>query len=75
MKTIIKFPIYIEIESENVDRKIITEAANSFLYPRLIEYLSSKRIRFSHLREFRKITGQPDAAVRLFTENNLFEKS
>lgn len=75
MKTIIKFPIYVEIDTENVDRKVVTEAANAYLYPRLIEWLSSKRIAYRHLREFRKLTGQEDASIKLFTDGDLFRKS
>lgn len=75
MKTIIKFPIYVEIETDNIDRAVVVAQANKFLYPRLIEFLSSKRIKSSHLQGFRELVGQPDAQIRLFTENELFKQS
>lgn len=65
MKTIIKIPLYVEIESEDGgDRKSITEAVRAFLQPELLEVIQSSTIsisryfRASQMREFSKALGK-----------------
>lgn len=72
MKTIIKFPIYVEITSDNIDRKIVSDAANQIFYPHLLQYLSSAKYRSSVLEEFRKATKVTNLDVKLLTEIDLF---
>lgn len=72
MRTVLKFPVYVEIESDNVDRKIITDAANSVLYPSLIQYLSNAKYRSEVLEQFRMASGVNNLDVKLLTEIDLF---
>jgi hypothetical protein len=65
MKTIIKIPLYVEIESEDGgDRKQITEAVRSLLQPELLyviqssEYSIARYFRASQMREFSKQLGK-----------------
>lgn len=74
MKTILKFPIYVEIDSDNVDRKIITDAAHSVLYPALLKYLSNAKYKSEILKQFREQTKVANLDVKLLTEIDLFRE-
>lgn len=73
MITVIKFPIYVEIESDNVDRKLVTDAANQILYPNLIRYLSDAKYQSRTVKEFRESAKCNNVSVKLLTELDLFK--
>jgi hypothetical protein len=72
MITILKFPIYVEIESDNVDRKFVTEAANQVLYPNLLKYLSEAKYKSKVVEECRIRSKSTKLTVNLLTERDLF---
>lgn len=72
MVTVLKFPVYVEITSDNIDRKIVSEAATRLLYPALIQYLSSAKYRSSLLKQFRDDTKLVNIDIKLLTEIDLF---
>jgi len=74
MVTVLKFPIYIEITSDNVDRKVISDAATQILYPQLLKYFSNAKYRMSVLDEFRDATKVDSLDVKLLTEFDLFKE-
>lgn len=74
MITILKYPIYVEIESDNIDRRIITEASNTILHPALIEYLSNAKFRKEVLERFRIEAKVGNLDVKLLTEIDLFKR-
>jgi len=74
MRTVLKFPIYVEIDSDNVDRKIISDAANQILYPSLIRYLAEARFRSKVLEQFRLTTKVDNLDIKLLTEIDLFRE-
>lgn len=73
MKTIMKFPVYIEIDSDNTDRRVITEAANSVLYPNLLKFLGNTQYKRSVLEQFRLAANVINIDVKLLTEIDLFK--
>jgi len=73
MKTVLKFPIYIEIDTDNVDRKVVTDAANQILYPHLLSYLSNAKYRNKVLDQFRDATHLTNVTIQLLTEIDLFK--
>jgi len=73
MITVIKFPIYVEIESDNVDRKLVTDAANQILYPNLLQYLSDAKYERKTVKEFRESAKCTRVSVKLLTELDLFK--
>lgn len=74
MRTILKFPIYVEIDTDNVDRRLVTEAANRILYPSLLTYLADAKYRKKVLEEFRATANVTSADVKLLTEVDLFRQ-
>lgn len=74
MKTVLKFPLYVEIETDNVDRKRVTDAANQILYPNLLSYLSDAKFRSNVQRQFREVAMVDNAHIKLLTELDLFRK-
>jgi hypothetical protein len=72
MKTVLKYPIYVEIESDNIDRKIITDTSNSVLYPALIQYLSNAKFRKEILVQFKEVSKVANLDIKLLTEIDLF---
>lgn len=70
MVTILKFPVYVEIETGNVDRGVVTRSAQEILLPQLLSYLSSGKYKTSVLAQFSKAIGSP-ANVTLLTELEL----
>lgn len=71
MKTIIKIPIYLEIESEAIDRRLISTEARRVLQPHVIKYLQGGDFRNSVLAEYRKAILQKSAKVRIVSELEL----
>lgn len=74
MKTILKFAVYVEIDTDNVDRANVTRAANTILYPNLIRYLSSAKYKGKILEDFRSAAKVNFASVRLLTESDLVKQ-
>jgi len=74
MKTIMKLPVYIEIDSENVDRKFLSEAVNLFLYPELVNYIGKASIRNSVKEKIREHSKSREISFQFLTELNLFER-
>lgn len=74
MKTVLKFPLYVEIETDNVDRKRVTDAANQILYPNLLSYLSDAKFRSNVQKQFREVAMVDNAHIKLLTELDLFRK-
>jgi len=70
MVTILKFPVYVEIETGNVDRSLVTRSAQEILLPQLLTYLSSGKYKQSVLASFSRAIGSP-ANVTLLTELEL----
>lgn len=70
MVTILKFPVYVEIETGNVDRGLVTRSAQKILLPQLLTYLSSGKYKSSILANFSREIGSP-ANVTLLTELEL----
>lgn len=70
MITILKFPVYVEIDSGNIDRSLVSKKANEILLPNLLKYLSSGKYRSAVVREFSEAIGSP-ANVTLLTEIDL----
>jgi len=66
----LKFPVYVEIDTGNVDRAVVTRAANEILFPHLLRYLSSGKYRKEVLGQFSEAIGSP-ADVQLLTEIEL----
>lgn len=74
MKTVLKFPIYVEIVCDNVDRKVVTDAANHVLYPQLLKYLSEAKYRREVMDQFRLETKVNNLDIKLLTEIDLFRE-
>jgi len=72
MRTVLKFPIYVEIDTDNIDRKIVTDAANQILYPALLGFLGDAKYQRQVLDQFRKATMVTNLTVKLLTEIDLF---
>jgi len=72
--TVIKFPIYVEIESDNVDRKRVSDAANQVLHPNLLNFLSDAKFKKLTIEEFRKAIQCDNVSVKLLTEIDLFRE-
>lgn len=73
MKTILKFPVYVEIDTDNVDRAKVTSAANKILYPQLLSYAGNTSFRRSIMKEFKDAAGVDFAEIKLLTEVDLFK--
>lgn len=71
MKTIIKVPTYLEVETEAIDRRLITDQARLLLSPHIIKYLHSAEFKDSVLDKYRKAIGQKSAKVRIVSELEL----
>jgi len=70
MIVVLKFPVYIEIETDNKDRKLVTDGAREILYPELIRYLADARYQKNVLKQLSKVTGGP-VDVKVLTEVDL----
>lgn len=74
MITILKFPIYVQIESGNVDRALVSKASKETLYPLLLEYLASARVKSGVLEKVSKEVGSP-VSIQLLTEIDLINRT
>lgn len=75
MKTILKFPIYVEIDSDNVDRKRVSDAAHEILYPELLKYISSAKVRRDILERMTVNARLTNLDIRFLTEIDLMKNS
>lgn len=72
MRTVLKLPIYVEIETDNIDRKKVTDNVKSLLYPLIIDYLAKARFRSSILGQLKTKLSVNNLDVKLLTELDLF---
>lgn len=70
MKTLLKFPVYIEIDTDNIDRKIVTNAAKEILFPEVSDALSNESFTRATTRRFSKQIGC-SAKLQFLTEPKL----
>lgn len=74
MNTILKFPIYVQIETENIDRGRVSKVSKEILYPQLLEYLGKAGIRSKILDTLSKEL-HSTVSVSLLTELDLINKT
>jgi hypothetical protein len=74
MITVLKFPVYVQIETDNIDRAIVSKASKDILYPKLLEYLASASYKKQVLEELSRGIGSP-VSVSLLTEIDLISRS
>lgn len=75
MKTILKFPIYVEVDSDNVDRKLVTDAINQILYPELLQYIGSAGIRRKLLDMIRERAQLINLDIKFLSEIDLVARA
>lgn len=78
MKTILKFPIYVEIVSDDTDRSKLTNSANFLLYSAMVDFLSNKNVRFekSTLDEMEDyLGGVKIKSVQVLSQDDLVKRS
>lgn len=68
-----KFPVYVLIESDNVDRNAVTVAAGRILKKALYDFLSNAKFSKRVLQEFKDSATVSEASVQLLTEEMLIE--
>lgn len=74
MVTILKFPIYVELTTDNgVDRRMLTEMSNSILYPELLRYLGNAKYRSNIILKMKEVSGIHNLEVQLLTEIELLQ--
>lgn len=73
MITVIKQPVYLSIETEVVDRALVSKATREVLYPRLIEFLSNAKFRSEVIKEFNEIVKSP-STIKILTEVDVMNK-
>lgn len=74
MKTILKFPVYVEIDSGNIDRSLVSQRAKEILYPHLLRYLASAKYRKEVLEQLSKLLGC-SVDVSVLTEIDVLRKA
>lgn len=75
MKTILKFPVYVLIESENIDRSLVSKEANRTLLPELITFIrESAEYKNSVRKEFEKSIGSK-VTIKWITEVDLVQNT
>lgn len=78
MKTILKFPIYVEIVSDDTDRSKLTNSANLLLYSAMVDFLTNKNVRFekSTLDEMEDyLGGVKIKSVQVLSQDDLVKRS
>jgi len=76
MKTIIKIPMFVEIEtSDGMDRKVISSSVRDFFIPEFYRTLKSKDflswMYSSELKKLKNIVGD-NARIKLLTQADIF---
>lgn len=74
MVTILKFPVYVRIETDNIDRSLVSKVAREKLYPELLEYLASAKYRKGVIESLSRLIHSP-VDVSLMTDFDLIQKS
>lgn len=74
MITILKFPIYVQVESDNIGRDIVSRFSKEILYPELLSFLADAKYKKKILEKLSQNLGGP-VSVSLLTEIDLIQKS
>lgn len=75
MKTILKVPVYVEIDSDgNVDRSLVTKAASDIVMPEIMNYLSQGRFKSNVLRAMNIAVGVP-VDIHFLSQIDVLQKS
>lgn len=74
MNTILKFPVYVSIETDNIDRAKVSKVSKEILYPQLLNYLAKAGVRSSILNTLSKEL-HSSVSVSLLTEIDLIHKA
>lgn len=73
MRTVLKFPVYVIIDSDNVDRNRLTVAASKILKPSLYEFLSDAKYSKRIWSNFKEQAGVENASISIMTEEMLIK--
>lgn len=74
MVTILKFPVYIQVHTESLDRANVSKVCRETLYPHLLEYIAKANIRTNVLKNIsEQIHGPVD--ISFLTEVDLIKRS
>lgn len=73
MITVIKQPVYLSIETDNVDRALVSKATREILYPQLIKFLSNAKFKLEVMKEFNELVMTP-STVTILTEFDVMNK-
>jgi hypothetical protein len=69
----LKFPVYVQVETENVDRGMVSKVVKEILHPQLLQYLGKASIKKAVLDQMTLQLRSP-ISVSLLTEIDLLNK-
>jgi hypothetical protein len=76
MKTVIKVPILIELESGQPDRKVVTKVVRDFIQPEMIDFISQRFsldwLSSSQKREIRGLLGD-NPSFRIVSQSQVLK--
>lgn len=76
MITILRFPVYVQIETGSVDRAMVSKEAKKILYPILLEFLHRKaKYKRQYLDELSKSLGGTPVSVVYLADLEMIHKS
>jgi len=73
MITVIKQSVYLSIETDVVDRALVSKATREILYPQLIKFLSDAKFRSEVVKEFNAVVQSP-STIKILTEVDVMNK-
>jgi hypothetical protein len=74
MKVVLKFPVYVSIETDNVDRAKVSKAAREILYPEIVKFVAKQSFNNSVIRKFRGFAEVPEAKIKFLSEYDLIQQ-
>lgn len=74
MKTVLKHVVYLEIDSENCDRKLLSQTVQSLFFPELVPYLQRGDIKPSIVRKISELCKIPEPKFTFLDDRDLFKQ-
>lgn len=74
MKTVLKHVVYLEIDSENCDRKLLSQSVQSLFFPEVVPYLQGGGIKHSIKKKIAETCMIPVPKFKFLGDRDLFKQ-
>lgn len=75
MKTILKHVVYVEIDSVNCDRKLLSQTVQTLFFPEIILFLQGGKVKPSIKQKISETCLIPEPKITFLSDRDLFKQN